>query len=85
MTNGMRVNHANQQLVLARQVGYACGQNILAEFQFPTVDKAWNEYKTLIQDEARAHGWLRHSEDMVERYFRQGYSRALNDKQTTRD
>lgn len=78
--SGMKVNHFNQQLVLARQVGCACGKGELPEFALPNVEKAWNEYRTYIKTEAWTRGWNRYSDDEIERYFRLGYKQAVDDK-----
>lgn len=65
---------------LALMLGYQCGLGERPEFQFSTVDKAWNEYWSYIKDEARRRSWPLGSKDDLERHFRRGFGKATNEK-----
>lgn len=69
---------------LALMLGYQCGLGERPEFQFPTVDKAFNEYWPQIKDEARNRGWVLGSKDDLERHFRRGFGKAINEKAAQR-
>lgn len=74
----------NEDLQLAHKLGYHCGLGQESQFQFPSVDKAWNEYWPLIKDETRTRNWLSHSRDEVDWAFRRGYGKAINEKALSR-
>lgn len=76
----MELNRGNRDLVLAHTIGYHCGKGEGPQFEFPNCDKAWNEYWPYIRDEARNKGWGIPSRDAVEREFRRGWGKAINEK-----
>lgn len=77
----------NRDIQLAAFMGYESGLGDRVEFQFPSLDKAWNDCWLLIKDEARQRGWVLHSKDEIERWFKEGFRRgkekAEADKQLT--
>lgn len=77
----MKLYNGNQSMVLARKLGWHCGLGEEIQFQYPTVDKAFNEFWPLIKDEARIKGWYLQSKDTIENEFRHGYFDAEKKKQ----